>query len=123
MMLGFIDGLMSLFSVDAEIARLRNQSSHVLVEYQKAKVKIADAKRKCNDVVAHTVADFEKVKQNRFDKTLDAAHQLNFRAKQEEDELRDEYYEAMDRIAKKREAVDELVGQVSTLDSAKYAFE
>lgn len=115
-----IEWFKSFFSHDAEIAFLRNQAAAVIVEYQKAKVKIAEAKQAFEDVRAHTVADFHQVKQSRFEKTAAAAVRIKKAAEQELVDIHAAHDAAAGKVSVKVKSADLLVSQMDTLGTQEY---
>lgn len=108
------------FSSDAEIAYLRNSASHVLVEYQKAKVKIANARKRAAAIEEHTVASFHAVKASKFEKTRAAAAKLRDAALDEAEALKEDFEEAIGKTKVKAKSADLLVAQIESLGSNEY---
>lgn len=114
------DLIARFFSSDAKIKYLRNQASHVLVEYQKANAAIDSAKRKFDSVREHSVARFEKVKKSTFEKTREAAYELMEEAEQERKDIIAKSDLAVSKTRTKEASASLLLSQVDMLGNSEY---
>lgn len=107
--------LLRFFSTDAEIEHLRNESAKVLVEYQKAKVAIADAKKLFEKTRENTIKDFENLKKNTFTKTHSAVSNLKQKVSAELEAIEEEYLNAKYKAQVKIKSAEMLSSQVDVL--------
>lgn len=104
------------FGFDVEHRALANKCAHVVVEFEKASQKIKNAEAKFHKVRDNTVSDFQNLKRNTLDKTVDAVARLKNKIDVEEVRVDTAHSEAKDKIAVKRNAVDRLSDSVRVLD-------
>lgn len=110
----------SLFSTDANVKRLQNKLAHFAVEYQKSRVKIADARKTFEEVRENTVSDFEKLKKSTIDKTAEAVSIARGDILAEEVEVEAEFEVAKEKIEAKRNSITDLSKAVNDIGGADY---
>jgi hypothetical protein len=113
----------TLVSGDSKIKALKNDLAHFFVNYQKAKVKIAKAKKTFENTRELAVRDFEKTKKTTYDKTVKAIESVRANVNQEAKEVETGYQEAQSKLAVKRNALDELSEDVREIGGKEYPLE
>ena len=103
-----INWLIRWFSTTAEAKYLQNKISHLVLDYNSAKVKINQAKKTFDKVVEHTVKDFESKKKSTLEKTLIAVDEMKTSISKEGDKVEEQYWQAKDKLVVKAKTVDSL---------------
>lgn len=114
---------LSLFSADATASYLRNKISHLALEHQKARTKIANARRRFEETREYAVSDFEDKKKATLEATHNAVAQMQIDADEEDRLIDQDYFDAKDKVVVKRKVCDDLARTCQAIGGTDFPLE
>jgi hypothetical protein len=111
------------FFTGGDVKSLQNKLAHFVIEHQRARTKISDAKKAFERVRENTVKDFQKLKECTITKTVNSVARLMDEAKEEEKVVTSKYEVAKSKIEDKVASLITLNSTVQQIGGKEYPLE